>query len=63
MSKRGRPATSTKKPVTMRIEVELWNALDKAKQMGLIRSREQLINDMLRERVEALRPLMEEMAG
>jgi len=58
--KRGRPRTSTKKFVSMRLDVAVWEGLGKAKQAGKIRSREQFVNDVLREKVEALRPLMED---
>ena len=60
MSKRGRPRTSTKKMVSMRLDVEVWEGLVKAKQAGKIRSREQFVNDVLREKVEALCPLIED---
>jgi len=46
--------------VSMRLDVAVWEGLGKAKQAGKIRSREQFVNDVLRERVEALRPLMED---
>lgn len=58
MAKRGRPKTSTKKLVSMRLDVAVWEGLGKAKQAGKIRSREQCVNDVLREKVEALRLLM-----
>ncbi len=60
MPKRGRPRTSTKKMVSMRLDVEVWEELGKAKQAGKIRSREQFVNDVLREKVEALCPLIED---
>lgn len=60
MPKRGRPRTSTKKMVSMRLDVEVGEELGKAKQAGKIRSREQFVNDVLREKVEALCPLIED---
>lgn len=56
--KPGRPRTSMKKLVSMRLDVAVWGRLGKAKQAGKIRSREQFVNDLLREKVAALRQLM-----
>jgi hypothetical protein len=52
----GRPQLSTprKKMVSMRIDVDLWDRLGKAVELGLISSREQAINTWLRQQLDIL---------
>jgi len=50
----GRPHNheSPKKMVSLRIESDLWDKLGQAAEQGLIRSREQAINDLIREHLQ-----------
>jgi len=52
----GRPQLSSprKKMVSMRIDVEVWNRLGEAIDLGLIPNREEAVNTWLQERLNAL---------
>jgi hypothetical protein len=52
----GRPSLPfpRKKMVSIRIDVDVWNRLDEAIELGLIPSREQAINSWLRDRLSLL---------
>jgi hypothetical protein len=49
----GRPqlASPRKKMVSMRLDVDIWNRLGEAAELGLIPSREEAVNDWIRERI------------
>jgi hypothetical protein len=49
------PELPRKRMVSLRIEVDLWDALGKAAEGGLIRSREAAVNEWLREKLNGLR--------
>jgi hypothetical protein len=40
--------------VSLRVDVDVWKALGRAADLGLITSREQAVNEWLRERLEGL---------
>ena len=40
--------------VSLRLDIDLWNELAKASELGLISSREQAVNEWLRQRVDQL---------
>ena len=52
----GRPqlATPRKKMVSIRIDVDVWNHLGEAVELGLIPNREEAVNTWLRERLDTL---------
>ena len=52
----GRPQLSSprKKMVSMRIDIEIWDRLGEAVELGLIPSREEAVNTWLHEQVESL---------
>jgi transposase len=52
----GRPAqlAKRKKMVSLRIEVDLWNQLERVADSGLIKSREEAVNNWLREGLQRL---------
>jgi hypothetical protein len=52
----GRPQLSTprKKMVSMRLDVDIWNRLGEAVDLGLITNREEAVNTWLRERLNSL---------
>ncbi len=52
----GRPqlATPRKKMVSMRIDVDVWNRLEEAVELGFVPSREQAVNTWLRQQLDIL---------
>jgi hypothetical protein len=52
----GRPQLSTprKKMVSMRLDIDVWDRLGNAVELGLINSREEAVNVWLREKLDAL---------
>ncbi|SRR6266849_2510241 len=52
----GRPSLPVprKKMVSIRIDVDVWNRLGEAVELGLIPSREEAVNSWLRERLDSL---------
>src|SRR5579863_3559689 len=52
----GRPqlAAPRKKMVSMRLDVDVWNRLGEAVELGLIHSREEAVNAWLREKLDVL---------
>lgn len=48
------PDTASKRTVSIRIDIEVWRQLGEAAEKKLIPSREQAVNEWLREKVDAL---------